>query len=79
MYLFLKHLVSQSLKNGQKWQFLYFKPILLINFATIATVKVFAIVKFENSLPQTLCDNSQNEFDPSQYKAIGGRGRAWLI
>ena len=36
---FLKKLVSNSLKFGLKWQFLYFKPILLPILVTIATGK----------------------------------------
>ena len=38
-YLFLKKLVSKSLKFSLKWQFLYFKPILLAFLVTIATGK----------------------------------------
>ena len=38
-YLILKNSVSKSLKFGLKWQFLYFKPILLAILVTIATCK----------------------------------------
>ena len=34
-----KKKVSKALKFGPKWQFLYFKPILLANFVTITTAK----------------------------------------
>ena len=36
-YLILKKSVSKSLEFGLKWQFLYFKPILLAILVTIAT------------------------------------------
>ena len=38
-YLILKNSVSKSLKYGLKWQFLYFKTILLAILVTIATGK----------------------------------------
>ena len=38
-YLILKKSVSKSLKFGLKWQFLYFKPILLAILVTLATGK----------------------------------------
>ena len=38
-YLILKKMVSKSHKFSQKWQFLYFKPILSAILDTIATDK----------------------------------------
>ena len=39
LYLILANSVSKCLRFSQRCQFLYFKPILLAIFVTIATVK----------------------------------------
>ena len=43
----MKVSLHQSLKLGPKWLFLYFKPILVANFVTIATTKVKLKTEFD--------------------------------
>ena len=70
---YLAVLVSNSKKIGlqkpylvQKWQFLYFKPILSSFFATIATVKFKQMPKFYTSV--TLLINQSKEIGEKQFE-----------
>ena len=63
-YLILKTLVSQSLQIGQKLLFLYFKPILLAIFVTIAEFYTWII----------LLINQSREICQKQLSVFGSRG-----
>ena len=71
-YLIFKNVVSQSLKFGPKWWFLYFKPILSAIFVTIATFKV----KWMPDLYiwVVILINQSEEIDVKQISVLGSRG-----
>ena len=72
-YLILKNWVSKSLKFGLKWQFLYFKPILLAILVTIATGKSKTNAKI---LHLGYSSNKTNKMKlvKSNFSVFGSRG-----
>ena len=79
MFWYLAVLISnsykfslKSLKFGPKWQFLYFKPISLAIFVTIAMVKFKSMLNFNTSV--ILLINQSNKIREKQFSVLGPRG-----
>ena len=71
-YLTLKNSAWKSLKFGSKWQFLYFEPILLAIFVSIATEKVKLTPEFYTWA--ILLINQLGEIVEKQLSVFGSRG-----